>query len=108
MTGGATLAALSDAAIAGVFAVFVAIVGAAATVTVALLNRSTKQEARHASAGVAELAQEFANVVRREHNCLDSLERAFDRIAILEEKAGLPPSPMPTAVAEHRRQHDRP
>lgn len=101
--------ALSDATIAGVFAVLVAFVSAVGVVSAALLTRSTRIAATDAKDGVDVLARELekafkrvADIEAREEDCLDALEWSYARIGALEDAAGITSSPAPEGLQRRR------
>lgn len=91
--------ALSDTAVTGFFAIGVAVIGLMGIV-LPLLFRSTKAEARQATAGVDELSKQIGSWEERHRACQRGLHWAYGRITALEAEAGLPISPPPEALRE--------
>lgn len=107
--------ALSDAAIAGLFALAVAFVGAVATVLVAVLTRESRRQRRSdksAEQSIFEyeeawedrgkimdglrhdmtvLQERMRLVEAREQECLEALQESQHRIAVLEARLGVTP-----------------
>lgn len=77
-------------------------VSALAGIVVALIGRSTRAEARAASVDADEALELISRFARREADCLDALEVAMARTAVLEERLGLEPGEGPDALARAR------
>lgn len=99
----AVLSAVDPTNTAGLYNVLVALIGVAGLIAVTLLT------ARKAGSGAgADAGREAALAAsrQREDDCLDSLEWAFRRIAVLEDDRGIPVSEPPPSLQRARARRD--